>query len=55
VNWRHQLDHKISELLYEGLRLEGGEMVMPLKRIEIDSLAADIRDLVLESVREAQQ
>jgi hypothetical protein len=47
-----ELDSKIHDLVAEGLRLEGGEMMMPLKQSEIDSLHHSIRDLVNEAARE---
>ena len=47
------LDGKISDLLTARLALEDGEMMMPLKKIEIEDLHDDIRDLVNEAIREA--
>lgn len=54
-SWRDELDRKIRELLNERLGIEDGYMMVALKPIEVDALAADIRDLVLESVREASR
>jgi hypothetical protein len=48
-----ELDRKICELLEVDLNLEDGEMVMPLKRHEIDELHRDIRYLVNDAIREA--
>ena len=41
-----ELDRRIERLLYEELNLQDGEMLMPLKSSEIDSLHAAIRSLV---------
>jgi hypothetical protein len=49
------LEEKIREILDYRLDLEDGEMMMPLKRTQIDALLSDIRGLVNDAVSEATQ
>jgi hypothetical protein len=49
------LEARIHEILEQGLTLEDGEMMMPLKVHEIETLFRSIRDLVNDAVREVTQ